>query len=148
VELIRDHFERQGKDPEAFVRFHVRRLEALRRAGHVERIDAEHWRIPEDLVERGMAYDLDRGGHGRRVRTLSMFGSDGATWLDRELVASGPVPLAKTGFGLEVTLALDRRAERLVETGHAKREADGASGCHAILLRALSGKRSSAWERK
>jgi hypothetical protein len=28
---IRDSFERQGKDPEAFVHFHVRRLEALRR---------------------------------------------------------------------------------------------------------------------
>jgi hypothetical protein len=25
VELIRDGFERQGKDPEAFVRFHVQR---------------------------------------------------------------------------------------------------------------------------
>ena len=27
VDLIRDSFERQGKEPEAFVRFHVRRLE-------------------------------------------------------------------------------------------------------------------------
>jgi hypothetical protein len=43
LERIRDSFERPGKDPEAFVRSHVRRLEALRRAGHVERIDADHW---------------------------------------------------------------------------------------------------------
>jgi hypothetical protein len=110
----------------------VRRLEALRRAGHVERIDAEHWRIPDDIAERGMAYDLNRGGDGRRIRTFSsldldkQIGSDGATWLDRELVARNPEPLAKTGFGLEVALALDRRAERLVETGHAKRQPDGA----------------------
>jgi Protein of unknown function (DUF3363) len=41
LERIRDNFERQGKDPEAYVHSHVRRLEALRRAGHVERIDAD-----------------------------------------------------------------------------------------------------------
>jgi len=132
VELIRDSFEHQGKNPEAFVRFHVRRLEALRRAGHVERIDADHWRIPKDIVDRGMAHDVSRGSDGLRVRTLSaldleqQIGSDGATWLDRELVASTRTPLVKTGFGRDVAWALDRRAEQLVETGHAKREADGA----------------------
>jgi type IV secretory pathway VirD2 relaxase len=84
LERIRDSFEQQGKDPEAFVRFHVRRLEALRRAGHVERIDADHWHVPVDLVGRGMAYDLSRGGDGPRVRVLStlgleqQIGSDGA----------------------------------------------------------------------
>jgi hypothetical protein len=41
LDRIRDRFETQGKDPEAFVRFHVRRLEALRRAGHVERLAAD-----------------------------------------------------------------------------------------------------------
>jgi hypothetical protein len=39
-------YGRQGKDLEALVRFHVRRLEALRRVGHVERVDADHWRFP------------------------------------------------------------------------------------------------------
>jgi type IV secretory pathway VirD2 relaxase len=132
VELIRGSFERQGKDPEAFVRFHARRLEALRRAGHVERIDEGHWRVPKDIVDRGMAHDLSQGGDGTRVRTLStldleqQIGSDGATWLDRELVASTRTPLVKTGFGRDVAWALDRRAERLVETGHAKREGDGS----------------------
>ena len=125
VNVIRDSFERQGKDPEAFVRAHVRRLEALRRAGHVERVDAEHWRIPKDLVEQGMAYDLSKGGDGPRVHTLStlsleqQIASDGATWLDRELVASARTPLVKTGFGGDVAVAMDRRAEKLVEMGHA-----------------------------
>jgi type IV secretory pathway VirD2 relaxase len=41
LERVRDSFERQGKDPEAFIRSHVRRHEALRRAGHVERTDAD-----------------------------------------------------------------------------------------------------------
>jgi type IV secretory pathway VirD2 relaxase len=44
LERVRDSFKRQGKDPEAFVRSHVRRLEALRRDGHVERIDADNWK--------------------------------------------------------------------------------------------------------
>ncbi len=58
------HRQRDG-DPEAFIRSHVRRLEALRRAGHAERIDADHWRVPADLAERGQAYDLarDRAKH-------------------------------------------------------------------------------------
>jgi type IV secretory pathway VirD2 relaxase len=143
LELIRDSFERQGKDPEAFVRFHVRRLEALRRAGHVEWIDADHWRVPRDIVDRGMSHDLSHGGDGLRVLTLStldleqQIGSDGATWLDRELIASTPMPLVKTGFGRDVAWALDRRAERLVETGHVKLEADGAFLLPRNLVAAL-----------
>ncbi|GHL78619.1 hypothetical protein ECZU34_63670 [Escherichia coli] len=35
-----------GGDYEGYVDAHVRRLEALRRAGIVERIDADQWRIP------------------------------------------------------------------------------------------------------
>ncbi|WP_371824189.1 DUF3363 domain-containing protein [Methylosinus sp. KRF6] len=123
LERIRESFERQGKDPDAFVRFHVRRLEALRRAGHVERVDADHWRVPKDIVERGRAYDLAQGGDGLRVRTLSTFdlerqiASDGATWLDRELVADKQTSLVEAGFGRDVKIALHRRGERLVEIG-------------------------------
>jgi type IV secretory pathway VirD2 relaxase len=40
-----------GGDYEGYVDAHVRRLEALRRAGIVERIDADQWRIPDDLRE-------------------------------------------------------------------------------------------------
>lgn len=46
-------------------------------------------------------------------------GSDGATWLDRELDAKDHLPITDAGFGREVNAALERRAERLVETGHA-----------------------------
>jgi type IV secretory pathway VirD2 relaxase len=122
---IRDSFERQGKDPEAFIRSHVRRLEALRRAGHVERIDADHWKVPKDIVERGQTHDLSQGGDGLRVRTLSalnlekQIGSHGATWLDRELIARERMAIADSGFGRQVNNALSRRAQRLVEMGHA-----------------------------
>jgi hypothetical protein len=112
-----------GKDPEAFVCSHVRRLEALRRAGHVERIDADQWKVPKDIVERGQAYDLSQGGDGLRVRTLSalsldqQIGSDGATWLDREMIARDRTAITDTGFGREVNKAITRRAQRLVDMG-------------------------------
>jgi type IV secretory pathway VirD2 relaxase len=123
LERIRDSFERQGKDPEAFVRSHVRRLEALRRAGLVERIDADNWKVPKDIVERGQAYDLSQGGDGLRIRTLSAIGldrqiaSDGATWLDRQIIAEDRSEIRHNGFGSEVNKAISRRARRLVEMG-------------------------------
>jgi type IV secretory pathway VirD2 relaxase len=123
LQRVRDSFERQVKDPEAFVRSHVRRLEALRRAGLVERIDADNWKVPKDIVERGQAYDLSQGGDGLRIRTLSAIGldrqiaSDGATWLDRQIIAEDRSEIRDSGFGREVNKAISRRARRLVEMG-------------------------------
>jgi Protein of unknown function (DUF3363) len=92
LERIRDSFERQGKDSEAFVRSHVRRLEAPRRAGHVERIDADHWKIPYDIVERGHGYDLSSG-------RLWAQNTDAVRVFCRELAASGSVKrLGSTNF--------------------------------------------------
>jgi hypothetical protein len=76
LERARAAIGRIGGDPEAFVRSHVRRLEALRRAGHVERIDADHWRVPADLPERGQAYDFARDRANIRVSILSPTGLD------------------------------------------------------------------------
>jgi type IV secretory pathway VirD2 relaxase len=125
LEATRDIIERRHGDPDAFIRSHVRRLEALRRAGHVERIDADHWKIPTDIAERGVAHDAPGRPKDFAIRTLStldlerQIGSDGATWLDRELVADKRTPLAEAGFGQEVKDSLYRRAERLVAMGHA-----------------------------
>ncbi len=111
LERARAAIDRIGGDPEAFVRSHVRRLEALRRAGHAERIDADHWRVPADLPERGQAYDLARDRANIRVSVLSptgldqQIGHDGATWLDRELVSRQRIALAGEGFGQEVMAA-------------------------------------------
>ena len=83
---IREQFEREGKNAESFVRSHVRRLEALHRAGHVERLDDDHWQVPGDIIERGQAYDRARGGDSARIKTLAsrnleqQIGSDAATW--------------------------------------------------------------------
>jgi len=125
LERIRQQFERELKDPESFVRSHVRRLEALRRAGHVERIDDDHWKIPGDILERGQAYDRTRGGDGPRIKILSseklerQIATEGATWLDHELTAREPQVVADSGFGQDVRNALQRRTERLVEMGYA-----------------------------
>jgi type IV secretory pathway VirD2 relaxase len=134
LKRARAAIDRLGGDPEAFVRSHVRRLEALRRAGHAERIDAYHWRVPGDLPARGQAYDLARDRANIRISVLSrnglhhQIGSDGATWLDRELASPSHTTLADTGFGREVTEAMERRRQSLVEMGHAVRLEDGRIG--------------------
>jgi hypothetical protein len=131
LERARAAIDRIGGDPEAFVRSHVRRLEALRRVGHAERIDADHWRVPADFPARGQAYDLARDRANIRISILSstgldnQIGHDGATWLDRELASSDRTTLANTGFGREVTEAMERRRRSLVNMGHAVRLEDG-----------------------
>lgn len=123
--------ERLGGNPAAFVRSHVRRLEALRRARHVERIDADQWRIPVDLPARGQAYDCARDRTNGSISVLSPMGleqqtsHDGATWLDRELASRQRTVLAEQGFGLEVMAALARRRRWLTDKGYATDLDDG-----------------------
>jgi type IV secretory pathway VirD2 relaxase len=50
--------------------------------------------------------------------------ADGATWLDRRLVAREPIELSYAGFGAEVRTALDRRIDSLAEQGLARRDGD------------------------
>jgi hypothetical protein len=47
----------------------------------------------------------------------------GATWLDRRLVASDPMPISEPGFGRDVREAMKARAEHLVTQGLARRQA-------------------------
>ena len=116
---------RPGRDPEEFVQAHVRRLEALRRAGIVERLEEDVWRVPKDLVERGRAYDARRAG-GVQVEVRSYLPVErqvravGATWLDRLLVDQCG-DLSPMGFGSEVRAALADREGFLVSEGLAER---------------------------
>jgi type IV secretory pathway VirD2 relaxase len=103
-----------GGDYEGYVDAHVRRLEALRRAGIAERIDADQWRIPEDFESRATAYDAGRNRQAS-IRVVSTFdlekqiGADGATWLDRRLVTADASDLTPAGFGQQVREAMDQR---------------------------------------
>jgi type IV secretory pathway VirD2 relaxase len=54
-----------GRDPQEVVAAHVRRLEALRRAGIVERVAEGLWKVPDDLPERAA---VRRAAPGRRGR--------------------------------------------------------------------------------
>jgi len=143
MERARASIARIGGDPDAFVRSHVRRLEALRRAGHAERIDADQWRVPADLVERGQAYDGVRDRTNIRVSILSptgleqQIGHEGATWLDRELAARDRTVLAEDGFGRDVKAALEKRKQSLVDMGYAANLGDGRIRAPKDLIRRL-----------
>lgn len=103
----------------------------------VDRID-ELFQI--ERAERGMRYDLSRGGDGLSVPILSTFGleaqigSDGASWLDRELTSPNRTPFTKAGFGRDVATALERRKQSLVERGYVSRRTGGAFITPADLL--------------
>lgn len=114
-----------GRDPQEVVAAHVRRLEALRRAGIVERVAAGLWKVPDDLAERGRQYDAQRLG-GVAVELKSHLPIErqtrviGATWLDQQLIGGGR-GLGDLGFGGEVKQAMQQRADFLTEQGLAER---------------------------
>ena len=128
-------FARPGDDPAAFVEAHVRRLQALRRAGIAERVEEGVWRVPTDFLQRAGQHEasrsagalvelrshLDLGGQTRAI---------GATWLDTALVAD--TKPASVGFGADVRAALDQRVSFLEEQGLASRR-----GQRLILARDL-----------
>ena len=124
------------RDPREVVAAHVRRLEALRRAGIVERVVEGVWRVPDNLAERGRQYDAQRLG-GVAVELKSHLPIErqarviGATWLDQQLIGGGK-GLGDLGFGSEVKGALQQRTEFLVEQGLAERR-----GQRVILARSL-----------
>ncbi|NIE82619.1 MULTISPECIES: relaxase/mobilization nuclease and DUF3363 domain-containing protein [unclassified Burkholderia] len=113
------------RDPREVVAAHVRRLEALRRAGIVERETDGVWRVPDDLAERGRQYDAQRLGGGVAVELKSHLPIErqarviGATWLDQQLIGGGK-GLGDVGFGAEVKDALRQRADFLAEQGLAE----------------------------
>jgi type IV secretory pathway VirD2 relaxase len=131
-----------GADADAFVDGHVRRLEALRRAGIVERHGPDRWGIPADFIDRAQAYEAGRG-RAANLRVLSAFdleqqvASDGATWIDRQLVGRNRVALAAYGFGAEVSEAFEARKDELVRQGHVTRTPEGSAIARRDLLPAL-----------
>ncbi|MBS0220362.1 MAG: relaxase/mobilization nuclease and DUF3363 domain-containing protein [Proteobacteria bacterium] len=122
-------------DPTArqvFVEAHVRRLEAMRRAGlSLARQADGTWIIAPDHLERAAAFER---AQARRVpvviEALSTVPlerqavAEGATWLDRELLADAPIITRDTGFGREVREALARRRQWLIEQELARAEQD------------------------
>ncbi|MDA7417104.1 DUF3363 domain-containing protein [Xenophilus arseniciresistens] len=124
------------RDPRGTVGVHVRRLEALRRSGAVERLRDGVWKIPGDLLAKAQQHDA-RGAAGPVIEQRSHLPIEqqvramGTTWLDRQLVDSGRA-LAPQGFGSQAREAMDRRVEFLCEQGLAERR-----GQRIVLARNL-----------
>ncbi|HSW22324.1 MAG TPA: relaxase/mobilization nuclease and DUF3363 domain-containing protein [Burkholderiaceae bacterium] len=124
VSMLRSQSAHHG-DLQETVAAHVRRLEALRRAGLVERVAEGVWRLPSDLPERARQHEARRLAGGsvtlqshisieRQTRAM------GATWLDRQLI-TGAAGVADHGFGSELRESLRQRSDFLVEHGLAER---------------------------
>lgn len=125
------HLRHDAGVTEAFAETHVRRLEAMRRlTRNVEREPDGSWVIAPDHLDRAASYENARAkDRPVTVETLSplplekLVDADAATWLDRELVASSPVPLRDAGFGHDVREAQAQRRQWLVAEGLAEEKA-------------------------
>jgi type IV secretory pathway VirD2 relaxase len=117
------HLRHDPSATQAFAATHLRRLEAMRRAGvGVECEPDGSWTIPPDHVDRAAAYEARRHrDQPAEVETLSarpldqLRGADAATWVDRELASQSPLPIRDAGFGRDVRAAMAGRRQWLVE---------------------------------
>ena len=133
-------------DPRAsadYVRAHIRRLEAMRRAGFAERLADGSWAIPMDFLDKARAFEeRNRMRRPARLVLLSSFGleqtaeAEGLTWLDRQLLADRPEPLRAIGFGREADEAIERRRRWLLQQGFAE-QTDGRTVYQRNLLSQL-----------
>lgn len=138
------HLRHDPTASEAFADTHVRRLEAIRRLTNtVAREPDGTWIIQPDHLDRVAAFERTQARFNPvTVRVLStlpleqQITTDGATWLDRELVATNPEPLRDAGFGREVRDAQDRRRQWLMVEDLA-REEQGRTFYRADLLATL-----------
>ena len=117
------HLRRDPSATQAFAETHVRRLEAMRRAGAGVGREADgSWTIAEDHVDRAAAYEARRHrDQPVEVATLSerpldqLRDADAATWVDRELASQSPLAIRDAGFGRDVRAAMASRQRWLVE---------------------------------
>ncbi|ALR19264.1 relaxase/mobilization nuclease RlxS [Sphingobium baderi] len=142
------HLSHDPNATQTFAETHVRRLEAMRRGlaregSGVEREADGTWIIAPDHIERAAAFEAQRAKTAPViVDTLSALPldrqvfSDGATWLDRQLVGAEVEPPRDAGFGREVREALDRRRQWLIAQGLA-REEQGRTVIRTNLLATL-----------
>lgn len=107
-------------DPRAsasFIQAHIRRLEALRRNGIVERKSDGRWDVPNNYLERVREYQIGSGRPETKVESWASLNSQidapGLTWLD-----NAPDPhIQSRGFGSDVQTAKAQRQRHLVDAG-------------------------------
>ncbi len=92
---------------------------------------------PEALPEKGMIVSIEaaKSQDDAKLRTRLRIQSylsfeklaeaEGVTWLDKELLAKTPTPLADQGFGAEIKTALNRRRQWLISQGMGQLDGQG-----------------------
>jgi len=117
------HLAHDASATHEYVQAHVRRLEALRRAGAaVERQPDGSWIVPDDYVEQALGCEK-RAARAAPVRiqvlavqALAQEATVNApSWLDRQLRGEDQLEVAKHGYGAEVRQAMYRRQQWLIE---------------------------------
>lgn len=104
------------KDSPEFIKSHIRRLEAMRRAGLVTRSSDGIFTVPDDYLQKVQKQDRSMG-----VETLSQFplkqlpSYSGVTWLDQVLVGKEDITDMPEGFRRKVALSLQQRQQYLVQ---------------------------------
>ena len=144
------HLRHDPQASEAYAASHVRRLEAMRRAGAgPERHPDGSWNIPRDHLARAEAF-AQRQQRDRPI-ALSILSSrqvgdlaaiEAPTWLDRELAAGLSSAARDTGFGREVRTALAARRQWLIE----QQLADGDGQSFRLRANALENLRQRELE--
>ena len=104
-----------------FIEAHVRRLEAMRRAGHAERNSDGSWKVPHDYLKRAKAFEKSKSFNKPvDVRILSRLPLNelaqtmGRTWLDEQLLG-GTSTEQTNGYGEDVTAAKNLRRKYLLD---------------------------------
>lgn len=125
-----------ARDLDTRLQASMRRLEALRRAGIVQRVTDGVWQVPPDLMQRARQHDAQRAAGTvvelrARLPIEQQVRAIGATWLDRQLLG-GETALATQGFGAAAREVMHRRVDFLVEHGLAERH-----GRRVVLVRNL-----------
>jgi hypothetical protein len=115
-----------------YVQAHVRRLEALRRAGAaVERQPDGSWIVPADYAERALEHEKRAFRAAPvRIQVLALQGLEreatayAPSWLDPHLRGEDTLQIAKHGYGAEVRQAMVRRQRWLIEQRLAEQQGD------------------------
>ncbi|GAB5458321.1 MAG: relaxase/mobilization nuclease RlxS [Henriciella sp.] len=114
------HKQSDSRASPEYIRAHIRRLEALRRAGISKRFEDGTWSIPGDYLDKVKRHQLRWGGAGGVDTKIeawkgvdTMIDAAGLTWLDQK----NSTPPSATGFGEAVRSAKALRMTHLVEQG-------------------------------
>jgi type IV secretory pathway VirD2 relaxase len=126
------HLAHDASATDEYLQAHVRRLEALRRAGAaVERQPDGSWIVPDDYAEQALECEK-RAARAAPVRIQMLAVQaleqeatvNAPSWLDRQLRGEDALEVAKHGYGAEVRQAMYRRQQWLIEQRLAEQRGD------------------------